>query len=490
MLGKLISGMKGDRTRQRRVRFFLLIVLGCGTLGAGVNPVLGQLSRPANKSRQATREDVASLLREAASLLQAGKLDDAEPLLRRAVAAEPSNGDAHNLLGTILDQRGQAQAAEREYRAALRFNSRSASARTNLGVLLARTGRSEAAVEAFEAVLAQVPDHPQATINLALLYAARGDYNHAVPLFERARRQQPDNLTVLSQLGFTLYQLKRIDEAAEVLASAGSLAASDPDVLYLSGLVATLRGDSENAVGFWQRALAHRANFAAANFMIGEELRKQRRYEGAVEFYELALKQDGEQLVYYVRLGGAYMLLVRYDRALEVFQRAARRFPVSAEAQYFVGIAARGYGTLEIAEAALRKSLALRDGNVDALAQLGFAVGDRGRDAEAEKLLRRAVILDPRHFYANYELGRLLVRTKRYDEAIGVLAGAAQIRARDPGVHYQLFLAYSRLKRKDDAERELAVFKKCDAESKARRAQGDEQIEDTLPRSENDGKPE
>jgi tetratricopeptide (TPR) repeat protein len=484
--------MKGDRTGQRKVRFFLLIFLGCITLSAGVNRVLPQAPPAANKSRQAKREDVASMLREAASLLQAGKLDEADPLLRRAIAADPSNADAHNLLGTMLDQRGQAPAAEREYRAALRFNSRSASARANLGVLLARTGRSDAAVEAFEAVLAQIPDHLQATINLALLYAARGDYHHAVPLFERARRQQPDNLTVLSQLGFTLYQLKRVDEAAEVLALAGSLAPTDPDVLYLSGLVATLRGDSEGAVMFWQRALAQRANFAAANFMIGEELRKQRRYEGAVEFYELALKQDAAQMVYYVRLGGTYMLLVRYDRALELFQRAAQQFPAAAEAQYFVGIAARGYGTLEVAEAALRKSLALRDGNVDALAQLGFVVGDRGRDAEAEKLLRRAVALEPRHFYASYELGRLLVRTKRYDEAIGVLEGAAKIRARDPGVHYQLFLAYSRLKRNDDAERELIVFKQCDAESKARRAQGtqgDEQIEDSLPRPANDGKP-
>lgn len=112
-----------------------------------------------------------------------------------------------------------------------------------------------------------------------------------------------------------------------------------------------MRADSEAAVDFWQRALAQRADFAAANFMIGEELRKRRRYEGAVEFYERALKQNAAQLVYYVRLGGTYMLLVRYDRALELFQRAAQRFPGSAEVQYFVGIATRGYGTLEVAEA-------------------------------------------------------------------------------------------------------------------------------------------
>lgn len=473
------------RTWQRLVRIVLL-VSACFLILAHTSKAPAQRQRPKTTVPSDQREDVASLLREAASLLQAGRLDEAEPLVRRAVAAAPSNADAHNLLGAILDQRGQTQAAEREYLAALRFNPRSISAQSNLGVLLARTGRAAEAAAAFEAVLRVIPDHPQATINLALLYAARGDYSRAVPLFERARRQQPDNLAVLSQLGFALYQLKRIDESAEVLAAAGALAPADADVLYLSGLVATLRGDSEAAVAFWQRALAERADFAAANFMIGEELRKQRRYEGAVEFYERALNQDAAQLVYYVRLGGTYMLLVHYDRALEVFQRAAQRFPASAEAQYFVGIAARGYGNFVIAEAALRKSLALKESNVDTLAQLGFVIGEGGRTAEAEKFLRRAVAIDPRHFYANYDLGRLLVRAKRYDEAIEVLSGAAKIRARDPGVHYQLFMAYTRLKRKDDADRELAAFKQYNAESKARRGQGDEQIEDTLPRSTTD----
>jgi Tfp pilus assembly protein PilF len=82
-----------------------------------------------SKDRSVSHVDVASLLHEAALLLQAGKLDEAEPLVRHALAAAPSNADAHNLLGTILDQRGQTQAAEREYLAALRFNSRAWPAR-------------------------------------------------------------------------------------------------------------------------------------------------------------------------------------------------------------------------------------------------------------------------------------------------------------------------------------------------------------------------
>jgi tetratricopeptide (TPR) repeat protein len=96
-------------------------------------------------------------------------------------------------------------------------------------------------------------------------------------------------------------------------------------------------------------------------------------------------------------------------------------------------------------------------------------------------LLRRAVALDARHFYAAYDLGRLLVRARRYDEALRVLQGAARLRERDPGVHYQLFLAYSRLKRAADAERELSLFKRYDDERKTRGAEGEEKIEDTLP---------
>ena len=147
--------------------------------------------------------------------------------------------------------------------------------------LFRRAGRASGAIEMFESVLRDAPDHPQATFNLGLLYAAQGDYERAVPLLHKARAQQPANLTLLAQLGFALYQLTRADEAAEVLASAQSVSPTDPNILYLSGLIATLRRDPEGAVAFWQKALEQRPYFAAANFMIAEELRKRLAKEGS-----------------------------------------------------------------------------------------------------------------------------------------------------------------------------------------------------------------
>ena len=81
---------------------------------------------------------------------------------------------------------------------------------------------------------------------------------------------------------------------------------------------------------------------------------------------------------------------------------------------------------------------------------------------EAERLLRRAIQLDPKGYPSYHDLGRLLVKLRRYDEALPLLKRGAELNDKDPGIRYQLFLAYSRLKRKDEADKELAEFKRLD----------------------------
>jgi tetratricopeptide (TPR) repeat protein len=399
-----------------------------------------------NNAAQDNNES-ALLLREAAGLLQAGRLDAAEPLVRRAIMLAPENADAHNLLGAILDQRGTAREAEHEYRTALRLNPKAVGAFANLGVLLARTHRPAEAVQAFESALRLAPDHPQASFNLGLAF----------------------------------YQLNRLEEAAKWLEVAARVSPDRPEPLYSLGLIASARGQSEAAIDYWRRTLALQDDFAEANFLLAEELRKSGRLEDSKEFYERALAQDSARLVHYARLGGVLLLLGQNEGALDVFRRGAEKFPQIAEAHYFVAIAARGKGDYDLAETSLKKSLSLEPDNPDALAQLGFVTGERGRFAEAEQLLRRALTFSrDKHFMAHYDLGRLLIKQRRYDEAIPILERGAILNARYPGIHYQLFLALSRLKRKEEADRELVLFKQLEEASKNRR-RGDYSTEDLTP---------
>ena len=203
--------------------------------------------------------------------------------------------------------------------------------------------------------------------------------------------------------------------------------------------------------------------------MLGEALRTHNRVAASREFYERALEVDPSKLIYYVRLGGVYLVLDDRERAFDLFQRASQKFPEAAELQYFVGVAARSKGSFDIAEAAFKRALALEPNNADTLAQLGFLSGERAAYEEAEKLLRKAIAIEPRHFYANYNLGRILVKNRRFADAVPVLENAIAVDPNMPEAHYQLFLAYGRQGKKTEADSQLAAFKHLDEEIKAHR---------------------
>jgi tetratricopeptide (TPR) repeat protein len=161
-----------------------------------------------------------------------------------------------------------------------------------------------------------------------------------------------------------------------------------------------------------------------------------------------------------------------------VFRQAQTRFPNLPEAHYFLGVAARSRGDYSLAENEFRKTLSLEPDNVNALAQLGFIVGERDRYSEAEQLLRRAIAINNKHFYAYYDLGRLLAKSRKYESALPLLQQASMLKPGIASVHYQLFIALSRLQRKDDAEREFTLFKRLDNERKAR-GEDDEEIDES-----------
>ena len=70
--------------------------------------------------------------------------------------------------------------------------------------------------------------------------------------------------------------------------------------------------------------------------------------------------------------------------------------------------------------------------------------------------------IDKENFSARYDLGRLLIKQKKYAEAATMLEAGAELNKNDPGIRYQLFIAYSRLKQKDKADAAFAEFKRLE----------------------------
>ncbi len=88
---------------------------------------------------------------------------------------------------------------------------------------------------------------------------------------------------------------------------------------------------------------------------------------------------------------------------------------------------------------------------------------EQGRLEEAEAPLKRALSLDPNNIPVLYDYARLALKERNFTEAATRLQ---QVIAKSPShtaAHYQLFLAYTRLKQADQAQTELAEFKRLDA---------------------------
>lgn len=363
--------------------------------------------------------DVKKSLSEAANYLQTGNFAEAEKILLQAKKLSPANSDVHNLLGIIYDQKSDFKQAETEYQAAIRLSPKAISPRANLAILLAKTKREKEAIQTFEAILKLNPNHPQTIINLGFLYSAAGNFPRAVEFLQKANLIQPNSPDILFKLGTGLYQIQKFEEAQQIFAQ---------------------------------------LNSADSNFMLGEILAKLKRYPEAAQFYERAIALDKTKDVYFVRLGGIYLLQSQFNQALPYFQQAAELFPQIAEIRYFLAITLRGLGNYDSAVSEVRKSLALKE-TADSNALLGAILFDRNEFAEAEKYLRKAVLLNPKHFNSHYDLGRLLVKQQKFADSLPILQKAAVLMPNNADVHYQLFLSYSRLKRKAEADKELALFK-------------------------------
>jgi len=97
------------------------------------------------------------------------------------------------------------------------------------------------------------------------------------------------------------------------------------------------------------------------------------------------------------------------------------------------------------------------------LASLGYVSIEQGRLEDAQAPLKRALELQPDNVPVLYDYARLALKRRDYAEAATRLQHVIERNPTHTQAHYQLFLAYSRLKQPDKAQTELEEFKRLEA---------------------------
>ncbi len=210
--------------------------------------LLGVLAGQAGRKQEAVdlvKRAIAACPTEAAYHCNLGKfladqnqLDEAIVAYREALWLRPNLAEAHNNLGNVLKEKAMFDEAVASYGAAIRYKADYAEAYHNWGNALKDQGKLAAAIPCYEAALRIRPDYAAAHTGLGDVYTGLGRYAEAVACLETAIRLQPNLAEAHANLGNALRDIQRTGES--IAAYRRSLALQSDNAAVHSNLLLAL----------------------------------------------------------------------------------------------------------------------------------------------------------------------------------------------------------------------------------------------------------
>jgi predicted O-linked N-acetylglucosamine transferase (SPINDLY family) len=197
--------------------------------------------------------ETLSIFRQGASLHQAGRVAEAEPLYRQILKIEPDHAETLHLLGLICHQTGRFDEAADLIRRAVSRSPRNPNYVSNLGMALAALGRFDGAIEAYRAALSIRPE-AQTWFNFGNALRAKDDLPAAIDAFQNAIALRADFVEALNNLGLSLHDAGRLDEAIATYRRALESGPESAEVLKNLGNAMKDAGELDEAIRCYRRA--------------------------------------------------------------------------------------------------------------------------------------------------------------------------------------------------------------------------------------------
>ena len=342
------------------------------------------------------QSNVAGLaaLEKAAALVQQGNLAEADQQAQVALADPDTRAAANSVLGTIRLQQNRPRDAVPYLQEAIRLDPRLMGAHLNLAAAHVLTNEPGPALDAYDAALKVQPDSIPALQQAAAIAERVGELERSLSYWIRAKKLQPEDPEILLGFGRVCLRMDLLDDAEPALTRAAGQRPNDPTYQYM--LAAAKVGKHQ-----------YRFRAAPAGSPGGE----------AAGRSAVAVRAGRRSLR--ARTPGRRRAASPGEPAL-----AAGAGGVAV----YLALVARDQGDEPKAITALEALLQSHPDHGASCEVLGGLLMSAHRYAEAEGYLRKAVRLAPASVKANYQLGLLLTRMGRKDEAAKQLEVAKGLR--------------------------------------------------------------
>jgi len=294
-----------ERSGSERVRFATIVfvvslmTVGCGSLGFASK-------RPAQKNQQHALERREAASRAAGEeprhhtaesaiaagdrYRESGKSDQAMLRYLESVRLDPESSLPRERIG-FMQLGHDLERAESIFSELVEKNPRDASALRGLGLAYLGLGKYADAQQALERSLAIEPNSASAHYALGATLGLEGQHEAALVHTQQARELDPHEATIANGLGVAHMMLRHYREAEAEFRAA--IVIDSQVAAYYNNLGLSLAGQDryEEALAAFRR----HGNEQAAQNNLGYAYYLNHRYEDAIEHYELALLENGDE---------------------------------------------------------------------------------------------------------------------------------------------------------------------------------------------------
>jgi predicted O-linked N-acetylglucosamine transferase (SPINDLY family) len=258
-------------------------------------------------------------------------------------------------------------------------------------------------------------------VQQAKFYQQAGDWQSAEALYHQILQRQSNNANALSfynQLGCALSDRGQLDQAIACFQRALSFYPDHAEIHNHLGIALAKKSQLDAAKTHFERAIALRENYVEALYNLGIIFNEQEAFTSAITCYQQVLQLKPDYADAYNNFGNAYHGLKDFEAAIYCYQRALALNPQYTEAHNNLGVAYQKQGKLSQAIPCFQQALALNPNYLAAYHNLGVTLRKSERFEEAINCFQRVLASNPQDEQAHYELGNIFDAQCRFELAI------------------------------------------------------------------------
>lgn len=281
-------------------------------------------SEPNNRSYMLSLGDVC---------VQQGDDKNAIVYFQKVVDAEPYNFKALTALGAIYRRLKCYEESVELLHRALDTEINDVQVYYNFGFTYKEMGNYDKAIECFEKVIGANPSDVLALNHLGMIYALRSEHERAVAVYKRALQIDPNHPILQLNMGRSLVELKRYDDAEDAFLAALRARPAWKEVAddYMGLLMK--RNKVNSAAVFAKKMMSLCPDDVYLLHNLGNALLKQFDYDGAIKVLKDAKEIDKENARVLSDLAVAYEKNGDTDHAIDNICDAEKIEPSNIDIQ-------------------------------------------------------------------------------------------------------------------------------------------------------------